>query len=371
MGGGNTLPAYLRVGVGNIVLLRQALGDDIGILHLIVISQSYLPLFQLAPAFRPDIGAAVLLIAYEGAPQLQAGDFFPFGGQLHIDMLTQHQPLGGVQIDVEGVPAGVAHLIHIAVHIVGIALGGAFVVHHGHGAQPAETFVQTGNRPNPIPGLNAAPLQLPQHRLDAVSAGFLDGDVGHRLAIVVGAAFADALHPAGNRGHHIGVFQQVLRLLHLGLLGLDLDLRLLQIQLIGLNLNGILQLCRAGNSGAFLLQTGDLLLIVGDIGLKLFQLQPLLVQTQLELLGIIGKEDLTFLHIVSLFYQQFLDSFVLVLLNLGDILRHHHTRKPVSGGDTPHGSQILHGLDIDTFSAVFTAAQCQQQCRQNQCHCFF
>ena len=371
MGGGDALPAYLRVGEGHIVLLRQALGDDVGILHLVVVPQSHLPLFQLAPMLCPDIGAAVLLIAHEGAPQLQTGDFFPFGGKLHIDMLAQHQTLGGVQIDVKGVPAGVAHFIHIAIHIVGIALGGAFVVHHGHGAQPAETFVQTGNRPNPIPGLDSAPLQLPQHRLDPVGTGLLDGDVGHGLAVVVGAAFADTLHPAGDRGLHLGVFQQVFRLLHLGLLGLELDFRLLQIQLIGLNLNGILQLGRAGNSGALPLQPLNLLLIVGNIGLKLFQLQPFFIQAQLQLIGIIGKEDLTFLHIVALFHQQFLHSLVLVLLNLGDILRYHHTGKPVSGGNSPHGSQILDGLDIDTFSAVFTAAQCQQQSRQNQCHCFF
>ena len=91
------------------------------------------------------------------------------------------------------------------VHIVLAALGGIFVVHQSHGAQPEDAIICAGYDPHTAALHQAATLQLAQHALDPVGAGLLDGDVGQGVAVVVHAVFADGLDPAGNGRFHFHI----------------------------------------------------------------------------------------------------------------------------------------------------------------------
>ena len=251
--------------------------------HGVIVSQRHRPLFQLAALFRPDVGRAVLIVAQERAADTYTGSIGA-GVQLNVQVLAQHQAVGGVQLHIEGIPAGGGHFVRggtvVAVSIA--ALGGIFVVHQRDGARPRRVLLRPGHQLHPVPLLQAAPLQFAQHTLDPVGAGLLDGDVSGRLAVRIGGViFVDFLHPPGDGGSDGRVVQQLLRLLHLVLLGLQLQLRFLLVHLSGLNLHGVLQLGGAGKTAALPFQCLDFFLVALNAALQLLQLQIFLVQIQL------------------------------------------------------------------------------------------
>ena len=144
----------------------------------------------------------------------------------------------------------------------------------------------------------------------------LDGNVSLGVSVLIGSLLADGGDPAGNRGSNQRIRQQVLRLLNLGLLGFQLQLRLLQIDLVGLNLEGVFQFVRRIGPIPVLFQLGNLKAVVFNGGSQLLQLQLLLLQRQLQLFGIVGKELLSFGDIVALPDVQVFHHLVAVSLNL-------------------------------------------------------
>ena len=156
--------------------------------------------------------------------------------------------------------------------------------------------------------------------------------------------------------------QQRLRLSHVGLFCFQLQFRLLQIHLHGLNLHGIGQLLAAARIGPLVLQFGNLVLIVLDSGLQLLLLQLLLIQVQLQLFGVIGEQLVAGFHGVPGFHKQLTHGLVGVPLNLRYVLRDHNAREPVSIGDA-EAAQVSHVLHIHAAGLAGTGHQAQAQCQ--------
>ena len=379
MGGGSAAAADRLIGEGDKVIFRKAFQNGHGAHHVVDFAQGHGALFQLAVLFRPDVGGAVLFIGNEGGGNAEACCFPVSGVQLHIQMLAHHQALGGVQLHIEGVFAGIGHFVgaaaaahddHAAVLVV--FADGVFVVHQSHRSGPGSIGVRPGDDLHLVSLPEAAALQFAQNTLDTVRAHLLNGDVRQGLSgLLIGAAFGNGLDPALDRGGHSGVFQEILGLLDLAFLGLGVDLRLFQVHLGGLNLDGVLQLCRAAHVVAFLLHLGNLGFIVLNGGQELFQLQLLLVQGQLQFLGVVGEQRLPFLYILAFLHEKFLDGLLGVLLDFRDVLRHNHPAEGIPGGDAADSSQVPNGLNIHRGIAAAGGKGQDKANRQTQGHPLF
>ncbi len=325
MGGGSTGLAQVGIRIGDVIVIAQAVGDLLHVRLRVIVPKGDGSLFQLAVLLRPDVGGAVLVIAQERAADPHAGRRVA-GIQLDVQMLTQQQAVGGVQCHIEGILAGTGHLIRGNAHVLvgAAALGGVFIVHQSHLPRPGTVAAGTGSHLHPVALFEAAPLKLSQHALDPVGAGLLDDDIGRGLtAVVSGGVFVDLLHPAGDGGGDGGVIEQLLRLLHLVLLGFQLQLRFLHIHLGGLNLYGVLKPGGAGDALPLPLQCGDLLLAGVDGALQLGGLQVLFIQAQLKLLGVVAEESLPLLHVVAFLDHQLLNGLLGITGDLGGVFGHH------------------------------------------------
>ena len=284
MGGRRAVVAQLLVGEGNVILQRQAVQHVVGVRRLIVLAQRDAAFFQLALLLRPHVGRAVVFKADEGAAEGQTGGrAILFRQHFQVNMLSQNQAVGAVQLHVERILAGRGHGIgrHTIIPVGVAPLRGVFVIHQLDRARPGSERIRPGGDLNAGAFNNAAPLQFADGTLDAVGADLLNGDVRCGVAVSVGAAFVDGLNAALDGRHHGGVFQQILRLGDLGLLRLGVQLRFLHVHLGGLDLDGVLELIRAGRPAPLLFQLLDLLLVAFDGCVQLLQLQLLLFQTQL------------------------------------------------------------------------------------------
>ena len=250
-------------------------------------------------------------------------------------MLAQDHPFAAVQLHIEGVLAGGAHFVGAAADVIAVVviLHRVLIVHQGDGAHPEFLGIPPGFHADAAAFHDGPPLQLIQRPLDPVGAGLLNGDVGLGLAVFVGALLADGGDPPVHRRFHHGVGKQVLTFLHLGLFGFQLQLRFLQVDLVGLDLNGILQLVSRIRPFPVLFQLDDLLAVIFDGGGKLLQFQLLFFQGQLQLIGVIGKEGLPLGHVVALSDKKLLHHLVLIPLDLRDILGYHHPAEPVRHTD--------------------------------------
>ena len=281
-------------------------------------------------------------------------------------MLTQDQAVGTVQLHIEGVLAGSSHFVgcHTVVHGIGIFLAGAFIVNQGDRARP-KASVGTGQHFHTGAFHNGALLQFSDGTFDPVRTGLLDGDVGHGIAIVIGTAFRDRLDTAGNRRYDYGIFQHSFCLGHAVALGLDVDLRLLQIQLNGLDLDGIFQTLALLGVFPLFFQFRNLVLIVFNGCFHLLQLQALLIQAQLQLLGIIRKQLSALSNIVAFPDKQFLHHHLGILLNLDGVLRNHNAGETVTGGNAAHVHKVGHLLHKDSI-LIASAGQHHQTQAQSQ-----
>ena len=131
----------------------------------------------------------------------------------------------------------------------------------------------------------------------------------------------------------------MLGFLHLGLLGFQLQLRFLQVDLVGLNLQGVFQLVRRIGPIPILFQLGDLGSVIFNGGGQLFQLQLLLLQSQLELVGVVGEELLALGDIVTLPDVEGVHHLVLILLNFCHAFGNNHSAEPIRRRDPSHLGQ--------------------------------
>ena len=354
--------AILLVREGDVVRLGKALGDDVVVRVFIIGAQGDGPLFQLAAAvLRPDIGAAVVLVAEIGAADDDTGLIVPFGVALHVQVLAHDQALHAVQLHIEGILAG--HIGGIAaadIVAVVVVLYGVFVVHQGHGAKPGLAVVYPGGEPDAVTLGDGSLLQLADGTLYPVGTGLLDGDVGRGVALTVGAAFVDGLDAAGDRGSDGGVFQQLLGLLQLGLLGLQVQLRFLLTHLGRLDLDGVLQLFIGADLVPLPLQLADLGVVVADAGAELLPLQVQLVGVQLQLVRIVGEQGVALLHILALLHQKLGHFLVTVLLDLHQVFGYHQAGKTVLRRNSGETGDLLH---IHSLVLAAAAGEHQTQCQ--------
>ena len=349
MGGRRAVVAQLLVGEGNVILQRQAVQHVVGVRCLIVFAQRDAALFQLALLLRPHVGRAVVFKADEGAAEGQTGGrAVPFRQHFQVNMLSQNQAVGAVQLHIERVLAGRGHGIgRHAVIPIGVApLRGAFIIHQLDRARPGSGRIRPGGDLDAGALNDAAPLQFSDGTLDPVGAHLLNGDVRRGIAVSVGAAFVDGLNAALDGRHHGGVFQQILRLGDLGLLRLGVQFRFLHVHLSGLDLDGILQLVRTGRPAALLFQLLDLLLVIFDGSVQLLQLQLLLFQTQLQLIGVVLEQLVALVDVVAFLDQYFLDGLFRILLDLRHVLGNDHAGEPIAGRNAAHSRQIGNRLHI-------------------------
>ena len=124
--------------------------------------------------------------------------------------------------------------------------------------------------------------------------------------------------------------------------GFQIQLRFLQVNLGGLNLDGILQFVRSTYPVAVSFHFGDLSLKIFNGGDQLLLFQALLVQCQLQLLCVIGEKRISLFHIIALFDQQLRNGLFSVFLNFCHIFRYHDAGKPVSGRNTAHSRKRLY-----------------------------
>ena len=212
---GRSLHAHGFIRECHIVRLTQAGEDLVDIVRLIVISQLHGALFQSALAVvRPDIGIALFVKADKGAAQRQAvqglGRFLLLYGQ--VDMLPQKHIVAAVQLHIEGVLGGIAHIIGRAGYIsAAAALVGILIIHQGNGARPEFIGVCAGCNAHAISLHNSAPLHLIQHALDAEGTGLLDGDVNILgVSVFIGLVIAQGSDSAVHRRSDHGIGQQML-----------------------------------------------------------------------------------------------------------------------------------------------------------------
>ena len=360
--------AQFLVREGNVVFQGQAIQNFHRTHHIVHCTQGHAALFQLAPVFSPDVGTAIVACNNEGLADGKSGGQFLLVGHFQIDVLTQNQPIGAVQLHIEGISAGIAHFIGAAAHhhavVIVIALAGVFVVHQGHRAHPGLAGIGAGDDLHPGALGDAPPLQFSQGALNAIGACLLNTDIGQGVAVVVRSAFFHGLHPSVDRGYHRGMLQNVLGPGNFPFLGLEVQFRFLQIHLGGLNLNGVLQLVGAPHPALLPLQILDLALVIFNGSRKLIPLQLLLFQSQLQFLGVVGEQGLSFLHIVAFLHQQLRHGLFAVLLDLRHVFRHHQAAETVTGSNAPHPCQRSHGLDV--YLSILPAAASQGQCQHQR-----
>ena len=176
----------------------------------------------------------------------------------------------------------------------------------------------------------------------------------------------DGLDPAGDGGFYLNVLQNGFGLGDLRFLGLQVQLRFLQIHLGGLDLHGVLQLVGGAHPVALGFQILDLFLVIFNGGNQLLLFQFLLVQSKLELVHVVGEQHIALLHIVAFLHQKLGHGFVGVLLDLGHVFGYHDASEPVTGGNAAHAGQLRHGLDIYGGAVVSAGGHAQHQAQRDR-----
>ena len=277
-------------------------------------------------------------------------------------MLAHNEPIHAVQLHIEGILAGgVGGVVaghHIPARIV--VFHRILIVHQGHRAKPGLAGVYPGDHAHPVPLGNGPLLELSDGALHPVGAGLLNGDIGHGIALVIGAAFVDGLDaPRNGRGHR-GVFQQFLGLFQLRFLGFQVQLRFLEAHLGRLDLDGILQLFVGADLVPLPLQLADLGLVVLQAGIELLPLQIQLVRRQLELVRIVGEQGVPLFYVLAFLDQQLRHGLIFVFFDLREVFRNHHAGKPVRSGNSIDIGDLLH-INRRFLFAAPRQHQCQRQ----------
>ena len=278
-------------------------------------------------------------------------------------MLTQHQAVCLIQVHIEGVVAAGGHGITTAVGIIVIL--------------PLDRVVPVDLRDGAGPGLVAGPgadqdlgplLQqgaviLVDRSLDAVLARLHQRHkcltVAALPAVAAAAAAAtsvDGLHHALDRTCDLPLIRGCLQLLQLLLLQGEIILRLQQLRLDILDLQGKIQLIGCGSRGAALLQRRLLRLQGFDIALHLLHFKPGLFQRELHGLGVISKQDLALFHMVPSLDLDLVDDPAIVLLNHRLTAGRDDPGEPIIRADIPAACNTGDTLYRHRIAVIATAA---------------
>ena len=265
-------------------------------------------------------------------------------------MLTEHQAVRAVELDIERIVAGAACVVGIGIAVaigkVGVAGARVFRIDLRDGAGP-DGIVHTGADDNGNADGDVAAVQLVDLALDAVSAVLHQRDVGCGIAAAVRAVLVDGLHLAVHRSRHIrgaGAGGHGIEFL---LLDGDVVLRFLLVGLKCLDLHGVGELLRGGRALLFLLELGDLGRQILDVVLHLLNLKFGLVDGELHILHIIGKQDLAGLDLLADPDIELLDLPAGIAVNLDLLLRHDDAGAGVRAAERAIARERRHRLHIN------------------------
>ena len=243
-------------------------------------------------------------------------------------MLTEHQAVRAVELDIERIVAGAARIIGIgiAVAIGHAAVAGArvFRIDLRDSAGP-DGIIHAGTDDNGNTDRDVAAVQLVDLALDAVGAVLHQRDVGCGIAAAVRAVLVDGLHLAVHGSRHVRAAGAGGHGIEFLLLDGDIILRFLLVGLECLDLHGIGELLRGGRALLFLLELGDLGRQILDVVLHLLDLELGLVDGELHVLHIIGEQDLAGLDLLADPDIELLDLPAGIAFDLDLLLRHNDT----------------------------------------------
>ena len=280
-------------------------------------------------------------------------------------MLSKQQAVYGVQLDIEGVAARRSHLVRCAKHSV-------IIVRLRRGidlcdrARPGHGLVGTGADGHGQTGIELIQVQLVDLALDAVGAALDHGDVRKRLTghIVVAAVFIDRVDLAADRRSDRAAAAIALQVCQLSFLDGDVVLHLLFIRLQRLDMDGIGELFRLRCALLFLFKLRNLLGIVLDGVLHLFDLQLCLVDGKLDLVGVIDEQYLALGDSLSDLDLQLRDLAVFVPFDLDLFLCNDDSGAGVAAPHRAVAHDLRDGLDIDGRELIPAAGQSAEQQRQ-------
>ena len=283
-------------------------------------------------------------------------------------MLAQEQAVVFLQGHVEGIFAGGGHLIAAAavvIHIV-VILDHGVVVDGRYGAGPPGRVVCPGDDGHRSALVDALPVHLVQGPLDAQVSGLRDHDIGQRVAVVVRAVFfVDGGDVAGHRGLDAGIQQSGVLPLELRLFDGDIVLRLFDLHLQRLDLQGIGQLIGRGGVLCLLFQIGDLALTGLNGVLHALDFKLRLLNGELHGLRVVGKQNVALVDRLAHLDFQLRHGHIAVKLDLRRVSGHNHTGKPVVEAHVAVADDRGHRLHGNGVAA-FTAAAGQHAKSQNR-----
>ena len=286
-------------------------------------------------------------------------------------MLAQHETVVGIEPHIERILAGGGHLIlRAAVHHHIIALYGVFPVHGSDGAGPHEAVVGARTDNDGHVRGKVRGVHLVDRAAHAEIALLGDGDEGQgfaglRIGLAVGV---DLFDMTGHRAEHIGVGQLGLGLIDLLLLGGDLILRLLDVELDLLDLQGILELVGVVGGLLILLQRCDLRLLGGDGVVHLLDFELHALDLDGKRFGLIGEKHLSLRHRVARLYGDLRDLQVGVLIHFDGLPRLHDSGVPVDHADRADAEDIRHRNHRDLWPRFRAAGQADRQANDGQKH---
>ena len=288
-------------------------------------------------------------------------------------MLADEQPLRVVQRHIEGVLGAALTAVPVIIVVVIVLLLGGAGVDRVDIAVPGQTAVQPGVGGDLHTLMQAPGRLLADGALDPVGAGLHNGDVGvvtaavTAIAVAAAVILADRLNDAVHLGEDLGLFDAVLQLLKLRLFLLQVVLRLRFVQLRLLDLEGVAELVGGGCLFLLLLQRLDLSLVVGDAVSDLLHLQLCGGDSQLQRVGVVGKELVARMNLVAYLHITLRHLLVGVLADLDRGPRLHNAAELIAARDV-HAHQHGHGLDCGRALVIPSGAARQYKAqRHGQC----
>ena len=288
-------------------------------------------------------------------------------------MLPHHETVHGLQRDIEGIFARL--LAVAAVIILLLVRNRLFRVHGIDRTAPGLCLIDTGADDDRRPAHQLIRALLRDRPLHAVIVARNDGHIGIvRLhAVIVLLAL-----PRGRRDRTDGpcglrlddiILDDALRLLHIEPFFLRLVLLFFQIELRGLKLNRELRLGRALCAFDLLFQIFNLIPHGGDVVLFALVIELELLVCKRQAVHVIGKQRRAGANLVADLDKALVELFVLVELDLDDLLGFHNAGVASAQHDARAlPGEVRNALHIDDLLRAAPACQREHKTRDGQRH---
>ena len=286
-------------------------------------------------------------------------------------MLPHHEAVHGLQRDIEGIFARL--LAVAAVIILLLVRNRLFRVHGIDRTAPGLCLIDTGADDDRRPAHQLIRALLRDRPLHAVIVARNDGHIGivrlHPVVVLLAVLRGRRDRTDGSRGLRLDdiILDDALRLLHIEPFFLRLVLLFFQIELRGLKLNRELRLGRALCAFDLLFQIFNLIPHGGDVVLFALVIELELLVCKRQAVHVIGKQRRAGANLVADLDKALVELFVLVELDLDDLLRFHHARvTPVQHDARALSSDVCDALHIGDLLCTAAARQCKHNARDDQ-----